>query len=101
MCGHAGAPSVAPVGTEQEGAIMQATAVLVVLGGLAAGAALHAPPAASAATGVYGGSNAARVELVLETDGAGRRLKSAVMAVVTRCDDGDSYPITADVTVVR
>jgi hypothetical protein len=78
---------------------MRRTPLLVALAATAAAtAAAAAPSPATAAGGVYGGTTSAGEAIVLNTDRAGRRIRSAVLSWVARCDDGSRYPIGVRVT---
>lgn len=74
---------------------MRRTPLLIALTATAAAAA---PSPATAAGGVYGGTTSAGEAIVLNTDRAGQRIRSAVLAWVATCDDGDRYPISVRAT---
>jgi hypothetical protein len=75
---------------------MRAAALLVALAAVAAGA-----PAAAAADRVYGGTTAAGEAIVVKSDRAGKRVRSAVLAWTADCSDGKTYPVWNRVTAVR
>ena len=76
---------------------MQRTTILA--GAVAALATtLGAAPGAFAAKAVYGGSTNSGEAIVLTADGAGTKLKSAVLAWRAKCSDGTGLPYASSVT---
>ncbi len=80
---------------------MRTTALLISVAGVAAGMTLSVAPVATAAGGVYGGSTRAGEAIVFNTDAAGKRVRSAVIAFAASCDHGDTYLFSVDATATR
>jgi hypothetical protein len=62
---------------------------------------LATAPSAFAAGSVFGGSTGAGEAIVLNGDGAAKKLKSAVIAAEAKCDDGMRWPVSAKVTPTK
>ena len=80
---------------------MRVTPLLIALTGVVTGVTLAATPAASAANGVFGGSTRAGEAIVWNTDRAGKRVRSAVLAWEAACDDGSRYVVFIRVTATK
>ncbi len=69
-------------------------------GAAAAAASLAAAPAALAAPAVFGGSTSTGDPIVLQSDAATAKLKSAVVPWIAKCSDGRMFPVSIAVTAV-
>jgi hypothetical protein len=67
----------------------------------AAALTIVAAPPAFAASGVYGGSTSDQEAIVLTTDAAGKKLRSAVISWEAPCADGMSFPVAIKLTAVK
>ena len=67
---------------------------------LAAAFSLIVVPPALGASGVFGGSTAAREAIVLTTDAKAKKLRSAVIAWEAPCADGEYFPLAIELTAV-